>query len=188
METGKTKYFSTRKEWREWLSENFEKESEIWFVNPKKSSGKKGVLYNDAVEEALCFGWIDSTRKTFDEHNTIQRYTPRKSKNKYSQLNKERLKQLADKGLIHPQILENVKDVIKEEFIFPQDILKVIQQDAEAWKNYQKFSDSYKRIRIAYIDTARERPDEYGKRLQNFIRKTKENKFIPGYGGTDKYY
>ena len=188
MAVSKTKYFSTRKEWREWLSKNFDKELEIWFINPKKSSDKQGVLYNDAVEEALCFGWIDSTIKSLDEHHNIQRYTPRKSKSNYSQLNIERLKRLAEKGSIHQQILETIKDIIEEEFIFPQDILNIIQKDAEAWKNYQAFSDTYKRIRIAYIDTARERPDEYEKRLHNFIRKTKENKIISGYGGTDKYY
>ena len=188
MEASKIKYFSTREKWRKWLSENFDKEPEIWFVNPKKSSGKQGVLYNDVVEEALCFGWIDSTIKTLDEHHTIQRYTPRKSKNNYSQLNKERLKRLAGKGLIHPQILEAVKDVIEEEFVFPQDIITAIKQDAEVWENYQSFSDTYKRIRIAYIDSARINRDEYEKRLQYFIRKTKENKLILGYGGTDKYY
>ena len=188
MDISKTKYFSTREEWREWLSENFDKESEIWFVNPKKISSKQGVLYNDAVEEALCFGWIDSTIRTLDEHHTMQRYTPRKPKSNYSQLNKERLKRLSAKGLIHPQILETVKDVIEEEFVFPQDIIAAIQQNAEAWENYQAFSDTYKRIRIAYIDHARINPEEYEKRLQYFIRKTKENKLISGYGGTDKYY
>jgi len=188
MDASKTTYFSTREEWRKWLSENFDKESEIWFVNPKKTSGKQGVLYNDAVEEALCFGWIDSTIKTLDEHHTIQRYIPRKSKSNYSQLNKERLKRLAAKGLIHPQILETIRNIIEEEFVFPQDIITDIQQDAEAWKNFQLFSDGYKRIRIAYIDTARGRPEEYEKRLQHFIRRTKENKLISGYGGTNKYY
>ena len=188
MEVNKPTYFSTREEWREWLSENFDKEPEIWFVNPKKSSGKLAVLYNDAVEEALCFGWIDSTVKTLDEHHAIQRYTPRKPKSNYSQLNKERLKWLADNGLIHPQVVETIKAVIEEEFVFPQDIVEAIQQDAEVWANYQTFSDSYKRIRVAYIDSARESSDEYEKRLQYFIRKTKENKLISGYGGTDKYY
>ena len=188
METSKTKYFSTREEWRKWLSENFEKESEIWFVKPKKSSGKQGVLYNDAVEEALCFGWIDSTVKTLDEHHSIQRYTPRNAKSGYSQLNKERLKQLAIKGLIHQQIIETIRNIIEEDFVFPQDILEVIQQDIDAWKNYQTFSDSYKRIRIAYIDTARKNPEELEKRLRYFIKNTRENKLISGYGGTDKYY
>ena len=188
MDVNNPKYFSTREEWREWLLENFDKESEIWFVNPKKSSGKQGVLYNDAVEEALCFGWIDSTVKTLDEHHTIQRYTPRKPKSKYSQLNKERLKWLTDNRLIHPQVVETIKDIIEEEFVFPQNIAEAIRQDAEVWKNYQAFSDTYKRIRVAYIDSSRENPNEYEKRLQHFIRKTKENKLISGYGGTDKYY
>lgn len=71
---------------------------------------------------------------------------------------------------------------------FQKDIISRIKKDKEAWKNYQSFSDSYKRIRIAYIDAARKRPEEFEKRLNNFINKTKENKIITGYGGTDKYY
>ena len=93
----KTIFFETRTEWRDWLQNNFEKETEIWLVHPKKSTAKMCVLYNDAVEEALCFGWIDSTVKTFDIDHTIQRFTPRKSGSKYSQANKERLKWLVNK-------------------------------------------------------------------------------------------
>jgi uncharacterized protein YdeI (YjbR/CyaY-like superfamily) len=70
---------------------------------------------------------------------------------------------------------------------FPPDILTAIKSDKAAWKNYQKFSPSYKRIRIAYIDAARKRPGEFEKRLANFIKKTKENKKI-GFGGIEKYY
>ena len=62
----KIKYFENREDWRKWLMDNFETSSEIWFVFPYKSSGKKSILYNDAVEEALCFDWIDSTTKPLD--------------------------------------------------------------------------------------------------------------------------
>ena len=72
--------------------------------------------------------------------------------------------------------------------MFPHDIIETIKEDKEAWKNYQNFSDSYKRIRVAYIDAARKRPEEFKKRLHSFIKKTRENKIITGYGGTDKYY
>ena len=70
-------YIIDRKKWRKWLEKNFKKEKEIWLVYPKKSSGKKRIPYNDAVEEALCFGWIDSTIKSFDKDKTIQRFSPR---------------------------------------------------------------------------------------------------------------
>ncbi|HCO66894.1 MAG TPA: hypothetical protein DIT04_03935, partial [Dysgonomonas sp.] len=85
------KYFENREDWREWLADNFETANEVWFVFPQKSSGKKSITYNDAVEEALCFGWIDSTIKPLDKEHRIQRFTPRNPKSTYSQANKERL-------------------------------------------------------------------------------------------------
>ena len=94
---------STRQEWREWLMANFETESEVWFTFPLKASGNVGVTYNDAVEEALCFEWIDGVTKTIDGNHRIQRFTPRKPKTNYSQANKERLKWLLDRDLIHPK-------------------------------------------------------------------------------------
>jgi uncharacterized protein YdeI (YjbR/CyaY-like superfamily) len=74
MDTLKTVYISNRKDWRAWLEKNFENEKEIWLVYPKKSSGKSRILYNDAVEEALCFGWIDSLVKTRDDDRSAQRF------------------------------------------------------------------------------------------------------------------
>ena len=78
--------------------------------------------------------------------------------------------------------------MIKKPFEFPNDIIDAIRQDSIAWKNYQAFSEPYRRIRIAYIDAARKRPEEFKKRLDNFIKKTRENKLIIGYGGVEKYY
>lgn len=90
------KYFEDRNDWRKWLIDNFETANEIWFVFPGKSSGKKSITYNDAVEEALCFEWIDSTIKSLDEEHKIQHFTPRNPKSTYSQANKERLKWLLE--------------------------------------------------------------------------------------------
>ena len=181
-------YCKNRKEWRDWLSAHFEGESEIWFVFPTIVSGEEGVTYNDAVEEALCFGWIDGVAGSLDENHNLRRFTPRRKSSPYSQLNIERLIHLNELGMLHPKVYESVKKVIETPFVFPKDIIKAIQKDEEAWKNYQGFSDSYKRIRIAYIDAARKRPEEFKKRLESFIKKTRENKIITGYGGTDKYY
>jgi len=181
-------YITTRDAWRKWLEDNFETAPEVWLVFPKKASDKKSIVYNDAVEEALCFGWIDSIRKTLDREHTIQRFSPRNPESTFSQPNKERLKWLASHNMIHPAILSRVQLVLEEKFHFPPDIINEIRQDKEAWENYQHFSESYKRIRIAYIDSARKRPEEFRKRLSNFIGKTRENKLIPGYGGIEKYY
>ena len=184
----KVKYFENRKDWREWLSENFETTDEIWFVFPNKSSGKKGITYNDAVEEALCFCWIDSTIKALDKEHKIQRFTPRNLKSSYSQANKERLKWLLKNKMIHPKFEKKIQNVLSEPFIFPNDIIERLKEDKMVWKNYLQFSDAYRRIRIAYIYAARKRPEEFEKRLNNFINKTKENKMITGFGGIEKYY
>lgn len=180
--------FETRAEWRSWLENNFKIKQEAWLVYAKKSTGKKRIQYNDAVEEALCFGWIDSTNRTLDQDHTIQRFTPRKTNSNYSQPNIERLKWLTEKNLIHSSFLEKAQEIVSKEYIFPNDILDEIEKDKAAWSNYMKFSDSYKRIRIAYIESARKRPKEFTKRLTNFIQKTRENKLISGFGGIDKYY
>ena len=90
--------------------------------------------------------------------------------------------------MIHPSIEDEVKGIIDKAFIFPSNIIIVIKKDRAAWKNYKTFSDAYKRIRIAYIDGARNRPDEFKKRLSNFVNKTKENKLLKGFGGIEKYY
>lgn len=177
-----------RGEWRDWLSKNFETEKEIWFVFPSVNSGETGVSYNDAVEEALCFGWIDGRAGTLDETHQLRRFTPRRKGSGYSQPNVERLIDLDAKGLIHPKIRPSVEPVITKPFVFPDDILDAIRQDPAARRNYESFSEPYKRIRVAYIDAARKRPAEFQKRLKNFIQKTRENKLIVGYGGVDKYY
>ena len=93
-----TLYAATRKEWREWLEANHGREREIWLVSYRKATGRPSVPYDDAVEEALCFGWIDSTRKRVDEDCFAQRYTPRRETSPYSQLNKERLAHLIRDG------------------------------------------------------------------------------------------
>jgi uncharacterized protein YdeI (YjbR/CyaY-like superfamily) len=187
MKIGKTIYVVYRRAWREWLEANFRTEPEIWLIYPGKESGKPRISYNDAVEEALSFGWIDSTVKRFDEHSSAQRFSPRKRGSEYSQANKERLKWLAINGRLHPSVRDSAEQVLREEFVFPPDILKAIQESQSAWINYQQLSPSYKRIRIAYIEGARARPDEFKRRLNSFIVNTEKGRLI-GYGGIEKYY
>lgn len=188
MNNKNTFYPSTREEWRAWLEEHFESENEIWFVFPSKASGETGVSYNDAVEEALCFGWIDGRAGTLDEMHQLRRFTPRREGSSYSQPNIERLIWLDARGLIHPKIRPGVQKLIETPFVFPKDIIDFIRQDETAWRNYEQFTEPYKRIRVAYVDAARDRPEEFDKRLKNFIDKTREGKLIMGYGGIEKYY
>jgi uncharacterized protein YdeI (YjbR/CyaY-like superfamily) len=188
LEKDKLVYFTKREDWRNWLKDNFDKKDEVWFIFPKKNSDQLSITYNDAVEEALCFDWIDSTVKKLDNDRKIQRFTPRKTKSNYSQPNIERLKWLLNKGMIHPSLNDKVKSIVEKEYKFPSDIIDAIKKDNITWENYQKFTDGYKRIRVAYIDSARTRQEDFNKRLKNFIAKTKEGKRISGYGGIEKYY
>ena len=183
-----TLYVNNRKEWRKWLEKNYNKEREVWILYPKKESGKDRILYNDAVEEALCFGWIDSTQKTFDDNTVMQKFSLRNQKSEYSQANIERLKWLFEKNMIQEEFLERIQNVIEKEFISPKDIINELKREKIVWQNYCGFSDSYKRIRIAYIEGARKRPEEFKKRLNNFIEYTRNNKIIKGHGGIEKYY
>jgi hypothetical protein len=85
------------------------------------------------------------------------------------------------------EVVESLGDILEQEFIFPPDILKAIQADGQAWENYQTFSEPYKRIRVAFIEGARKRPEEFRKRLNYFIKMTRKNKLI-GFGGIEKHY
>jgi uncharacterized protein YdeI (YjbR/CyaY-like superfamily) len=187
MNITQTLHIIRRKDWRDWLKKNYKTRKEIWLVYPKKATGKPRIEYNDAVEEALCFGWIDSIVKTLDEESTVQRFSPRKPKAKYSQANVERLRTLVAGNKVVKEVRESLGNILKEKFKIPTDILKAIRANKQAWRNFQKFSASYKRIRIAYIDGARKRPEEFKKRLRHFVEVTGKNKMI-GFGGIVKHY
>jgi uncharacterized protein YdeI (YjbR/CyaY-like superfamily) len=187
MEISKTLHVTNRKDWRKWLRRHYRTEKEIWLVYYKKETGKPRIVYNDAVEEALCFGWIDSIVKTLDTERVVQRFSPRKPKSKYSPANKERLRKLVKQRKVIKEVRKTLEDFSEETFEIPEDILEAIKANKDAWKNFQKFSDSYKRIRIGFIDGARKRPEEFKKRLRYFIRMTEKNKQY-GFGGIEKHF
>jgi len=181
-----TLYVTNRDEWRDWLEKHCKSASEIWLVSYLKKTGKPSVPYNDAVEEALCFGWIDSIVKKLDQDRYAQRYTPRKTGSGYSQTNKERLKKLIEQGKVMPEVLAGLDEIGLEDFEYPADIVAALQENEQAWKNFQRYSGSYRRIRIAYIDVARNRPGEYEKRLAHLIKMTGQDKQF-GRGIEDYY-
>lgn len=139
------------------------------------------------MEEALAFGWIDSTVKKIDENATAQRFTPRNPKSGYSQANIERLRKLMEEGRVIPAVREAVAPILAKEFIFPADIMAKIKANKIAWKNFRAFSPAYQRIRVGYVEGARARPAEFQKRLNNLINKSEKNKQF-GFGGIEKYY
>jgi uncharacterized protein YdeI (YjbR/CyaY-like superfamily) len=176
MEIGKTLYFKDRDKWRSWLAKNHDKASEIWLITYKKHTGKPSVPYNDAVEEALCYGWIDSIVKRVDDDRTAQRYTPRRPKSQLSETNKERIRRLIDQGKMTRAGLEKIKDKMDEEIQVASDISKALKKDPTVWKNFQDFPDSYKRVRVGWIEGARNRPEVFKTRLNYFVKMTAKNK------------
>src|SRR5437763_14926169 len=94
----KTLYVRTRDEWRAWLARHHQSETEIWLIYYKKHSGRPRIPYEDAVEEALCFGWIDSIVKAIDGETVAQKFTPRRDSSKWSALNRRRVRKLIQEG------------------------------------------------------------------------------------------
>jgi uncharacterized protein YdeI (YjbR/CyaY-like superfamily) len=180
-------YVTNRDEWRNWLKKYYRSEREVWLAYYKKHTGKPRIPYNDAVEEALCFGWIDSTVKSIDEDRYAQRFSVRNPKTPYSQANKERLRSLIKQGKVVEEVLATLGSLAEEQFEIPSDILEAIKANDKAWENFQGLSEPYIRVRIAFIDAARKRPEEFKKRLRYFIEMTEKNKQF-GFGGIEKYY
>ncbi len=98
MEIGETLLVTTRQEWREWLAQHHRDRKEIWLIYYKKSSGKKGISYDESVEEALCFGWIDGANKGINEETYAGRFTPRRRKSPWSASNRARIARLLEEG------------------------------------------------------------------------------------------
>ncbi len=176
MKVGKTLYVSNRKAWRLWLAKNYKIKKEIWLIYYKKHTAKKRIPYNDAVEEAICYGWIDSTVKKIDEERTAQRFTPRREKSLLSQLNKERAMLLIKSRKIIPSVLQKIERQLNEPFVIAEDIIAALKRDRNAWKSFQEFPQHYKRVRVAFIEGARKRPEEFKRRLKNFLKMTSKNK------------
>jgi uncharacterized protein YdeI (YjbR/CyaY-like superfamily) len=187
MHLGKTFYAADRQKWRSWLKKNHRQAKEIWLVYPRKHTGKPRVGYNDAVEEALCFGWIDSTVKKIDRDSYAQRFSPRKKRSQWSEPNLARLRRLIRQKRMTAAGLAALSDraLLKKsaKLAIAPAILKALRKDKQVWHNFQRFPDSYQRIRLAYIESGqRHGAAEFRKRLLNFLKKTRENKMF-AFGG-----
>jgi len=184
MRLGKTFYAKTRKDWRAWLAKHHKTASEIWLVYYKKHSGKPRIPYNHAVEEALCYGWIDSTLKPIDADRFAQRFSPRRPTSRLSEMNRERVRRLIAAGRMTKAGLERIAHVFhprqdakrKLQWEIPADIRRRLERDVVAWKNFRRFPESYRRIRIGWIAAARHRPEVFQQRLRYFLKMTAQNK------------
>ena len=122
------------------------------------------------MEEALCFGWVDSTVRGIDEESYAQRFSPRRPGSPYSQTNKERMARLIARGAVLPDVIDRAGDIRPEAFEMPDDIVRALQAEPDAWAFFQSTSPSYQRIRAAYVDHARRRGNEFEKRLAKLVR------------------
>ena len=182
MDLGKTLYVTNREQWRSWLAKNHDKEKEIWLVYYRKSSDKPRIPYNDAVEEALCYGWIDSIQKRIDGEKFAQRFSKRKPGSSLSVANKERISLLIQQKKMTAYGLNAISKIFdnskykKEQTAIAPDILNLLKANKKAWKNFQKLPERYKRVRIGYIESRRRHGNElFQKSLQHFIEMTAEN-------------
>jgi uncharacterized protein YdeI (YjbR/CyaY-like superfamily) len=169
---------TSRTAWRAWLEQHHSDTSEIWLV---QEHGKTKLSYLESVEEALCFGWIDGIAKRLDAHRTAQRFTPRKPKSHWTELNKIRARRLIAAGHMTEAGRAVLPDLSPEAFQIAVDIEAALRSDPEIWQNFSAFPDDYKRIRIGYIEEQRRNKTVFDLRLRHFLNKTRQNK---QFGGT----
>ncbi|REK76057.1 YdeI/OmpD-associated family protein [Paenibacillus paeoniae] len=162
----------TRQEWRKWLSEHHQSEAYCWLVTAKNDP----ISYLDTVEEALCFGWIDSTRKRIDENQKCQRFTPRRKNSNWTELNKERVRRLARLGLMTEAGNKVLPEMDPNSFVIHEEILKRLEQDEELYRNFQALPGLYVRIRMDNIQSVKSDAALYASRLDKFIEHTRLNK------------
>lgn len=176
-------YVPTREKWRAWLEQHHATATEVWLVYYKKHTGKPRVLYDDAVEEALCFGWIDSIVRKLDEDRFAQKFTPRKDHGTWSALNLDRMKRLIANGRMtlaglakfeptrqsapKPQRFEIGAEI-------PAFIAEALQAHPAAAENFHRLAPSYRRSYIGWIIHAK-KEETRQRRLQEAIEKLERN-------------
>jgi uncharacterized protein YdeI (YjbR/CyaY-like superfamily) len=183
--------FTNREDWRNWLRENHAAHKEVWLVFYKNKTGKSSVAYEDTVEEALCFGWIDSLIKKIDEEKYARKYTPRTNTLKWSPSNIKRIKKLIaegrmeeigysklDKSIYDPVknlLTENIPEQRPKELIVPDFMITFFDSHPPALQNFNALAPSHKRNYVFWINSAKTEPT-IQKRLKEAVDLLKENK------------
>ena len=139
-----TVFAADRADWRRWLAKNGARCQEIWLVFYKKASGKQTVSYDHAVEEALCFGWVDGLKKKLDEECYAFRFTPRQAKSAWSKSNLERVERLIAEGKMTPAGLkvyhsDDRRETPQLPAELPRKLEEMFRKQRAAWANYEKF-------------------------------------------------
>lgn len=174
--------FSSRTEWRQWLEKNHDMAKEAILIHYRKDSGKRTLSYIDAVEEALCFGWIDSIMRRVDNEKFALKYTPRKSKSVWSKINRDKAEKLIQTGKMTGAGLLKIEEAkqngywdsaytnkVREEI--PPDLKDALLQDKTAWKNFRQFASSYRNMYIGWVIGAKTEATRK-KRITEVIRRS----------------
>lgn len=174
----------TREELYRWYQENHGKVSDFWLRVNRAAADCPGVVrYIDAVEVALCFGWIDSTMKRIDDGKPVQHFTPRRKQSNWCERNLIRCRRLVKTGEMTPAGLAVAPDLDPSIFVYEDWVLSAIKADEKAWAGYNSFPETYRRIRVDYIQHYRQsnREEEARKALQKFVQSCHDAKMFPGW-------
>ncbi len=169
-----TVHAPTAEEWRRWLAAHHASETEIWLLFYKRETGRPGVSYSDALDEALCFGWIDSLVKRLDDNSYARKFTPRKAESNWSTVNRNRYAALQAAGRLHPAGMERAPtarsgDAPRPEFgDMPEYIQSAFRAHPAAWTFFQSLAPSYRRLYLAWIDSAKQ-PATKARRLEEAL-------------------
>ncbi|WP_338465242.1 YdeI/OmpD-associated family protein [Shouchella rhizosphaerae] len=164
----------TRQELRDWLEEHSTTEKCCWII-VSMAEQPNVIQYVDAVEEALCVGWIDGIKKKISDTELAQRLSPRKKNSHWTELNKERVRRLDKLGLMREEGMKALPDMRPESFTIDKDIESRLKEEEQLYQNFIHFPELYRRIRIDTIQSYRNEPDTFNKRLKKFIEHTREN-------------
>ncbi len=179
-------YFANRGEWRAWLEANHATAKEVWLVIYKKHTGQLGLSYEEAVEEALCFGWIDGLLHRIDDEKYALRYSPRKKGSIWSEVNKRRVRKLIKQGRMTEAGLAKIRDAkangewraarLRENVTnLPDDLAQALKTNRPAWHNFERLAPSHKKQFIYWITSAKTDVTRR-KRIHETIRLVAENK------------
>jgi uncharacterized protein YdeI (YjbR/CyaY-like superfamily) len=177
-------YAPDRRAWRAWLEQHHATAPGVWLIYYKKGSGKPRVAYADAVEEALCFGWIDSRPNAIDEERYMQLFSPRKPHSIWSRLNKQRAEKLIAEGLMTSAGMAKIEaaradgswDTYEavEALTMPSDLKKALAANPTARKNFAAFSNTSKKIILHWVASAK-RPETRARRIEETVRLAAQN-------------
>jgi uncharacterized protein YdeI (YjbR/CyaY-like superfamily) len=165
----------TRPHWRKWLEKHHDSESEVWLVFYKPNAAVPSLGYEDAVEEALCYGWIDSILRRLDDARYIRKFTPRRADSKWSTSNRRRYADLAARGLLAAPGMKRAPtsrsgDAPRPSLAqLPSYIEKGLRVDRRAWMAFAHLAPSHRRAYIAWIDSAK-REETKTRRLREAVR------------------